>query len=210
MESKEVGITLPRRKPFKNVYQFGIALRETRPPIWRQLQVPETYTFYDLHVAIQDVMDWFDYHLNMFEVEDKRSKSGITRIESPFTDPDFIQEGLILSTEIPLSLFFRKPKDRALYSYDYGDGWEMDVVFEKALPRELKRKYPVCLAGELAGPPEDCGGIPGYYQCIKALRRKDNSDGLLTWLGGWRPDRFNPKLIRFHNPRKQLKIGMGE
>jgi len=193
MEDKIGRITLPRKKRFQNVYQFGIALRETKPPIWRQLQVPETYTFYDLHVAIQDAMGWLDYHLHMFEVEDKSSKSGITRYESPFTDLDFAEERLIFSTEVPLSVFFKKAKDKALYSYDYGDGWELDVVLEKVLPRELNRKYPGCLAGELAGPPEDCGGIPGYYQCIKALRRRDNSGGLLTWLGNWRPDRFNPK-----------------
>jgi hypothetical protein len=210
MAGREVRITLPRRKPFKNVYQFKIALRETRPPIWRQLQVPESYTFYDLHVAIQDAMGWLDYHLHMFEVEDKGAQAGVTRYESPFTEPDFAEEGLILSTEVPLRAFFKKPRNKALYSYDYGDGWQLDVILEKVLPKEPNRKYPICLAGELAGPPEDCGGITGYYQCLKALKKKDNSDGFLTWLGNWRPDCFNPKLIKFENPRSQLKIGLGE
>jgi hypothetical protein len=48
------------------VYQFKITLKGTKPPIWRRIQVPETYTFWDLHVAIQDAMGWDDYHLHEF------------------------------------------------------------------------------------------------------------------------------------------------
>lgn len=53
---------------FERVYQFKIALEGISPPIWRRIQVPETYTFWDLHVAIQDAMGWLDYHLHEFEV----------------------------------------------------------------------------------------------------------------------------------------------
>jgi len=155
-------------------------------------------------------MGWLDYHLHMFEVEDLKAEGGRLRIESPFTDPDFEEEGLILSTEVPIKAFFKKPKDKALYSYDFGDGWQLDVLLERVLQREPNKKYPVCLAGELAGPPEDCGGPPGYYECVKAVKKKDDSEGLLTWLGGWKPESFNPKLVRFDNPRSRLKIGLGE
>jgi len=210
MAGPEVSITLPRRRPFKYVYQFKISLCGTRPPIWRQLQVPESYTFYDLHVAIQDAMGWLDYHLHMFEVEDTETKGAYVRIESPFTDPDCEEERLILTTEVPIHSFFKVPKDRALYTYDYGDGWQLDVILERVLPRESNKTYPVCLAGELAGPPEDCGGIPGYYRCVKAVKNKGNSEGLLTWLGSWKPDNFNPQRVRFDNPRSRLKIGLGE
>jgi hypothetical protein len=65
MAGSEVWITLPRKKPFKNIYQFQISIRGTKPPVWRQIQVPESYTFYDLHVAIQDAMGWLDYHQNL-------------------------------------------------------------------------------------------------------------------------------------------------
>jgi hypothetical protein len=82
------------------------------------------------------------------------------------------------------------------------------VTLEKILPRESKKKYPVCLEGKLACPPEDCGGIHGYYQCIEALKKRDNSDGLLTWLGSWRPDRFDPKKVKFYSPRQRLKLAL--
>jgi hypothetical protein len=146
----------------------------------------------------------------MFEVKDRDSKGAYVRIESPFTDPDFEEEGLILTTEVPIKAFFKKPKDKALYSYDYGDGWQLDVILERVLPREPNKTYPVCLAGELAGPPEDCGGIPGYYRCVKAVKNKDNSDGLLTWMGNWKADNFSPERVKFENPRSRLKIGLGE
>ena len=56
------------KKGFESIYQFKITLKEIRPPIWRRIQVPETYTFWDLHVAIQDVVSWLDYHLHQFTI----------------------------------------------------------------------------------------------------------------------------------------------
>ncbi len=43
------------------VYQFKISLYEIEPCIWRRIQVPAKYSFWDLHVAIQDAVGWLDY-----------------------------------------------------------------------------------------------------------------------------------------------------
>jgi len=51
---------------YNRVYQFRITLEEIEPDIWRVIQVPETYNFWDLHVAIQDAMGWQDCHLHEF------------------------------------------------------------------------------------------------------------------------------------------------
>jgi len=56
------------KEKYDRVYQFKIALKHIRPPIWRRIQVPENYSFWDLHVAIQDAMGWLDYHLHEFEM----------------------------------------------------------------------------------------------------------------------------------------------
>jgi hypothetical protein len=208
--AREITISLPRRKPFQSVLQFKIALIETHPPIWRRIQVPEYYTFYDLHVTIQDAMGWMDCHLHDFRIQPRRRACMDIRIESPFAIEDIEEEFPLLTTEAAVTDFLTEEGDRAIYSYDYGDGWEHDVVFEGSFPKEPGRKYPICLAGELAGPPEDCGGIPGYYDCIKALKRRDNSEGLLTWLGRWRPDRFDPAKIKFESPLRRLKKAMGD
>ena len=64
------------------------------------------------------------------------------------------------------------------------------------------------LDGGGACPPEDCGGVPGYYDCIRALREGDNSEELLDWLGRWRPDRFDPAKIKFRSPLRRLKTAL--
>jgi hypothetical protein len=56
------------KSKYDRVYQFKITLKNISPPIWRRIQVPESYSFWDLHVAIQDVMVWLDYHLHEFEI----------------------------------------------------------------------------------------------------------------------------------------------
>lgn len=199
-------ITIPKNRPFKNVYQFKITLLGTDPPVWRRILIPESYTFYDLHVAIQDAMGWQDYHLHCFVFKIKLPIGGhrIIRIECPFSEPDlFGDEEELYTTEVPLKRFFVNVKDKTLYEYDYGDGWEHEIVLEDILPKREKVKYPVCLAGELACPPEDCGGVPGYYDCIEAIKNQDNSDDRLDWLGDWAPDNFNPDEVKFEEPRKR-------
>jgi hypothetical protein len=203
---REILLTLPVRRPFKNVFQFKITLLETDPPVWRRIQVPESFSFYDLHVAIQDAMGWMDYHLHMFEIEGAGREGNRVRIDCPFGDIEFVPEDYYLTTEVLLNRFFKKENDRALYTYDFGDSWEHDILLEKIVPREPRKKYPVCLDGRLACPPEDCGSVDGYYRCIEALKNRDNSDGLLDWLGNWRSDKFNPKKVVFENPRKRLDL----
>jgi len=205
---REITITWPRRRAYSNVLQFKITLLETDPPVWRRIQVPEYYTFYDLHVAIQDAIGWLDSHLHDFKIQPRRRACLDIRIESPFALDDLEEAAPLLTTEVAVADFIQEPGDRALYAYDYGDDWQHDVLFEGTYPKEPGKKYPVCLAGELAGPPEDCGGIPGYYDCIKALETGDDPDGLLEWLGRWRPDRFDPAKVKFWSPLRRLKIAL--
>lgn len=170
--------------------------------------MPDYHTFYDLHVAIQDAMGWRDSHLHDFKIQPRRRASPDIRIESPFALDDLEEAAPLLTTEVAVTDFIQEPGDRTLYAYDYGDDWRHDVLLEGTYPKEPGTKYPACLAGELAGPPEDCGGVPGYYDCIKALKNRDNSEGRLDWLGRWRPDRFNAAKIKFWSPLRQLKIAL--
>jgi hypothetical protein len=196
-------ISIPKKRPSKCVFQVKIVLLDTNPPVWRRIQIPESYTFYDLHVAIQNAMGWTDSHLHAFEVS-RGSRREATRIESPYALEELEEKNPLVTTEVPLAKFFAESGNRILYEYDFGDGWEHEIMIEEILPKRKGSRYPVCLDGEMACPPEDCGGRPGYEDCKRAVRRKDNSDGLLTWLGGWKPDKFDPALVRFENPRKRL------
>ena len=213
----EQELTIPRRRPFRNVLQFHFALRETDPTIWRSIHIPENYTFYDFHVAIQDAMLWWDYHLHNFDVPGRSSHFNDVHIECPWIEPWEIQDGWLLTTEAKLQDYFSQPGDRAFYHYDYGDSWVMDVSLEKIIPREKGRRYPICWDGALAAPPEDCGGTPGYERCkkmvqtvhnldIESMNRMDEDDKeLLIWLGDWDPDKFEPEKIVFENPRQRFK-----
>jgi len=206
--SETISVTWPRRRPFKKVLQFKIILIETDPSIWRRIQVPDSYSFYDFHVAIQDAMGWEDRHLHDFRIAPRRAFNMGIRIECPFAIEEIEEKAPLLTTEIRVLDFLHEPGDRSVYNYDYGDGWQHDVVLEEILAKDASRKYPCCTAGELACPPEDCGGIPGYYDCVNAWKNKDDSEGLLSWFGRWRPDRFDPSTVKFWRPATRLRIAM--
>lgn len=72
------------------------------------------------------------------------------------------------------------------YECDFGDGWRHPVLVERVLRLEPGDKGAVCLAGDGACPPEDCGGIGGYEQLLATLRRGHGEDyqDMLDWLGG--------------------------
>jgi prepilin-type processing-associated H-X9-DG protein len=76
------------------VYQFKISLREISPVVWRRIQVPSNYSFWDFHVAIQDSMGWLDYHLHQISIKRPHAHK-ITEIGIPddegFTELLFVE-----------------------------------------------------------------------------------------------------------------------
>ena len=83
------------KNQYNKVYQFKITLEELDPPIWRRIQVPETYSFWDLHVAIQDAMGWTDSHLHQFEMTSPKTGS---EVEIGIPDNEWEDEGKTLVT----------------------------------------------------------------------------------------------------------------
>jgi hypothetical protein len=194
------------KKPFLNVYQFKIALLGIRPQIWRRIVVPETYTFWDLHVAIQDSMGWLDYHLHEFEIPNPKTR-GPDIIGIPDGEWDDDRE-VLAGWHTPIGSYFNVKNRIALYKYDFGDGWEHEVRLEGILAREMNRKYPRCLDGARACPPEDVGGVSGYRDFLKAIRNPRHPEHfeLLEWAGGrFDPERFVPERVRFANPKTRLR-----
>lgn len=195
-------------KESNRIYQFKITLWDIRPPIWRRIQVPETYTFWDLHVAIQDAMGWADYHLHEFEIASLQSR-GKARIGIP--EGDFDRE-VLPGWKQKIADYFTQKNRTANYMYDFGDGWVHKVELEKILPREKNIKYPRCIKGKRACPPEDCGGIGGYYNLLEIMGNSDHEeyDEMLEWLGGeFDPKHFDIKEVRFDDPDKRRKIAIG-
>ncbi|PKO23610.1 MAG: hypothetical protein CVU38_03220 [Chloroflexi bacterium HGW-Chloroflexi-1] len=157
------------------VYQLRIDLRHLKPPIWRRVLVPGGITLYKLHQIIQVVMPWADYHLYEFS-------SGGERFGDP-SDDDW--EPSRSARRYRLNQMVSEGQKLA-YVYDFGDYWEHEIKVEKVLPAEPGVRYPVCIAGKRACPPEDCGGPWGYPDLLAALAdpKHEEHDSMLEWVGG--------------------------
>jgi PHD/YefM family antitoxin component YafN of YafNO toxin-antitoxin module len=202
----------PLSASYENVYQFKITLKGIRPAIWRRIQVPGDYTFWDLHVAIQDAMGWLDYHLHEFSVTDPKSGQGrVVGIpdEEGFFDPHPVLTGW----RIPIRDYFQEAGSTALYRYDFGDDWQHSVKLEKILGRTSGADYPICLAGKRACPPEDCGGTWGYREILEILTDPD-TDGHRKqhqWVGeDFDPHHFEARAVYFHDPRQRWTDTFGD
>ena len=188
------------------IYQFKITLQHISPPIWRRIQIHADGSFWDLHIAIQDSMGWWDYHLHSFAITGKKQDE---MINIGLPDPNGFDIRKILPCWLtPLSRFFKKKDDHAQYLYDFGDDWNHDIILEEILPAEKGMEYPICLDGERACPHEDCGGPPGYEHMLKVIADPDHDeyDRMMNWLGGeYYPELFLPDDVHFDNPLERLK-----
>lgn len=182
------------------IHRLRIELRDVKPTIWRRIEVPSTYTFWDLHCAIQEAMGWFDSHLHDFRVGPRRDVVVSTDDED--------MPGALVEWETPISDHLAKKGDRALYTYDFGDDWRHDISVVAIAPQAAGAKYPVCVDGRRACPPEDCGGPWGYADMIAALA--DPMDvqhqEMRDWAGAdFDPEKFDKGAVSFEDPRERLK-----
>jgi Plasmid pRiA4b ORF-3-like protein len=190
------------------VYQFKLVLVGVEPPVWRRIQVPETYSFWDLHVALQDAMGWLDYHLHVFRMA-RPGTGEVEQIGIPDDDPFEGEKPTLPGGEIFISRYFPRTGTSAQYEYDFGAGWEHDLTLEAILPRQAGQKYPVCVGGARACPPEDCGGVHGYEDLLTTTQdpAHEEYERILEWLGGrFDPDKFDPKRVKFDNPARRYKL----
>ena len=191
-----------------NLYQFKITLLNITPTIWRRILVPDNYSFWDLHVAIQDSMGWLDCHLHAFRMKRKHSHK-ITEIGIPNDDRFEDEPEILPGWEIGVSRFFSDLGLKAEYEYDFGDSWAHEVLLEGHLIKEKGLKYPVCIGGERACPPEDCGGESGFFDFLEIILNPNHEEykEMVEWVGKrYDPEDFNPKHVKFDNPKKRWKI----
>ncbi len=106
-------------------------------------------------------MGWLDCHLHHFEIRKKHkreeSRIGIPDLEGMADLPEVFP-----GWEIPVHIYFEELGIEARYNYDYGDDWWHILRLEGYIYREKGIKYPVCIGGERACPPENSGGAYGY------------------------------------------------
>jgi hypothetical protein len=192
----------------RDLLRVRVELKEILPPIWREILVPARYSFWDLHVAIQDAMGWWDYHLHEFRLRDREGGEQVLvgiPTEEGFEDAPEVLPGW----QIPVTEYLSAPGDRAEYEYDFGDSWLHEVTLQGVEPRVKGQRYPRCVAGTRACPPEDCGGVPGYQSVVEALLDPEHPEhqALSEWIPpGWGPEVFRSEGVRFDNPTRRWKI----
>ncbi|WP_097223801.1 plasmid pRiA4b ORF-3 family protein [Streptomyces sp. OV198] len=171
-----------RTAPSQSVHKIKITLRDSRPPIWRRLEVPSGITLRELHDIIQAAFGWEDYH--MWAFESGQDRYGVA-------DRDL---GIRSAASKRLRQVAPHVGDRFRYTYDFGDDWEHDILIEDVTEPEPDTGYPRCLTGRRACPPEDCGGIWGYDYLIEILAdpRHEEHEDRLEWLGLDSADQFDP------------------
>jgi len=181
------------------VLQLRVELVVVPRPVWRVIQVLETATFWDLHIAIQDALGWENRHAHQFTVDHPGSGHRY-RYGLPEDTPFAALGSLLPGWERSIAEFFGPDHLPALYTYDFGDDWQHEVALDKVLDRDPDQRYPRCVAGRGACPIEDCGGPPGYEHLITVLadRRHEEYADMAAWIEQFQPvESFDPDRFRF-------------
>ena len=186
------------------VFQFKITLDNSAPRIWRRLLIAKDASFFDLHVAIQDVMGWFDSHLHGFSIssKDRNIAPIIIQFPNPEFGDDFAMRDVRDERLEKILNYFGVSIRQCKYEYDFGDGWKHLIKLEDVLFNPEQLPSPQCADGARHCPPEDCGGVTGYAELrrtIKNPRHRDYKETML-WLGG----HFDPDYFSVDQVNKEL------
>lgn len=193
----------------QSVYQFKITLLGIKPSIWRRIQVPSSYSFWDLHVAIQNAMGWLDCHLHEFTVRNpisgEEESIGIPENEDSY---DSSLPGWKLKIKRYVGI-----NSKMRYIYDFGDHWEHEIKFEGEHLRLKEIEYPICLGGKRACPPEDVGGVFGYEHLLEVMNDPNDEEykNMLTWIGdSFDAEEFDATQVLFHDPAEHRESRLME
>ena len=178
----------PPDTPVK-AYIMKISLRNIHPPIWRTVLVSGNLCLDQFHDVLQAVMGWHYKHPYEFCINNQ--------CYNEFNLP--AETGNLESFNRPLDSLGLRERQRFTYVYNFVDVWEHEILVAKIAvldPEEDDEPEPVCLQGQRACPPEDCGGVRGYKQLLEDLaapqnkRRKD-----LTAFQDYDPDAFSVETV---------------
>jgi hypothetical protein len=148
-------------------------------------------------------MGWTNSHLHHYRIGDQL-----------YGDPMLMEESMAEmnyhdSTTTLLSDILPKSGRafRFVYEYDFGDSWKHEVLFEGCPEANPVSQYPICLEGERACPPEDCGGVWGYADFLRTIgnkKKKRKRVEMLEWAEGW----FDPEEFDATTATKSMRKGL--
>lgn len=194
--------------PMSEMLQLRAWLVGIDPEVHRTPVFDPRLTLNQLHTALQIAFDWQYCHMHRFHQKDGTRCGLPSRFDREVND----------ERKLRLDAIFDRKRTRLPYEYDLGDSWMHGVEFEETVQSETiddpfetfisegkgvfsgKKRAAKCIAGALAGPPENCGGIFGYFEMLKlkknpsAAKLRDDKEKL-EWLGDWEPDAFDLSIV---------------
>jgi Plasmid pRiA4b ORF-3-like protein len=182
-----------------SILQLKITLKHVEPKVSRTILIESDTDFEELAMIIMDVMGWEGYHLHQFRVGRECYQP-----ESEYLKEDDYAKAyddLVLSDLLP------EVKSKMIFEYDFGDGWEHEIFFQKTVPVEIFSKYPRCIKGQNACPPEDCGGPWGYSELLETLEDKKHPDhaDMREWLGLEKGEKFDPTYFDLDEANERIQ-----
>lgn len=217
---QEKEIINDRKTPNKKYkyYEIKVSIRDTHPPVWRRLQIPEGITFHELNAIIQLAFDWCGYHAYDFEVGATLHEEGIF-IELPELDNGWFSHEIRNSKKERIDKYFKEYK-KMKYTYDFGDNWIHDITIEKTVETDIKLKSPICIKAKMADLPEDCGGPWGYEELLEILQdpKHERFEEMRDWVDHgfftWHEDRTYVNIeeinMRIEDYKEHAKFLLGE
>ena len=181
-------------------FQIKVTLQHTKPPIWRRILVAPEISLDRLHRVLQIVMGWDDEHLYEFDTPGGRFS------DSRVIDSAFDMDEPENSKKATLKSVLHMPKSHIRYEYDFGDGWDHQILLEKVVELD-DPVLAVCLGGARACPPEDCGGPWGYANLLEVLKdpKHPEHESMAEWIGsGFNSDAFDIEAINRRLARLSL------
>lgn len=143
-------------------------------------------------------MGWEDDHLHQFVI-------GRRLYSVPDPDDDMYERKVTDERRVLLGEVVPRVGTQFVYLYDFGDGWEHDLLLEAIMLPDAATPYPTCISGERRTPPEDVGGPHGYeeYLTVLADAEHEEHENLLQWRGPFDAEAFSPAQV---NQRLQKKF----
>ena len=181
-------------KKMSTVFQIKVTLMGIIPLIWRRIQTKDC-NLVELNDLLQVTMGWEFEHLYRFII------GGVKYADFEMANQDNAQDAC--DTNLSEVLPTRNRRPRFHYEYDFGDQWMHQLIVEERFPPEQGVKYPICVAGQRACPPEDCGGPSGYSDFVEAISNPDHRrhEEVLEWVGG----EFDPESFDLESVNKKLQ-----
>src|SRR5258708_3294414 len=185
-----------RKKATLKIYELHVEREDIEPIIWRRILVPAKITLPKLHDLLQLVMGWTDSHLHSFQIGDRTFG---------MEGADLEELNMLNEKKYTLDGALGDSIREFVYEYDFGDRWRTQIKVNPVTKPKADLTYPLCIAGARAAPPDDVGGVPGYFEFLAALKnpRHEEHASMLVWIGG----AFDPEGFDLNEINRTLRIG---